>query len=276
MAVSHEPLAALGADWLGVCRRAAEGIRRTLELHPFTSDRAQTAGRGEGGDTALVIDRAAEDAIFAELESLGLPLTAISEERGHVAIGGGGPVHVVVDPIDGSRNAKRHLPLYSVSIAVAAGGTIADVEFAYVKDFGLGEEWWARRGEGAFLDGEPLPALDQDAGLELLGLESTHPRLVARAAEGLAGTGADRLRAIGSIALSLCWVAGARFDGMLTLDPCRSVDAAAGQLIVREAGGAVAFPDAGSDALDASLDLGMRSRVVAASNPSILDGLLRV
>jgi myo-inositol-1(or 4)-monophosphatase len=80
---------------------------------------------------------------------------------------------------------------------------------------------------------------------------------------------------IGSIALSLCFVASARFDGMLCLRPSRSVDAAAGQLIVREAGGAVSFPDAGGDdPLGAGLDLDMRSRVFAGATESILRGLL--
>ena len=52
---------------------------------------ASELGRGEGGDTTLAVDRAAEDAVFAELEALGVPLMAVSEERGEVAIGGGGP-----------------------------------------------------------------------------------------------------------------------------------------------------------------------------------------
>jgi myo-inositol-1(or 4)-monophosphatase len=111
--------------------------------------------------------------------------------------------------------------------------------------------------------------------LEILGVESANPRLVAAAAEALAGTGAHRLRMIGSIALSLCFVASARFDGMLSLRAARSVDAAAGQLIVREAGGAVAFPDAGgTDPLGAGLGLDMRSRVFAGATERILDGLL--
>jgi myo-inositol-1(or 4)-monophosphatase len=82
---------------------------------------------------------------------------------------------------------------------------------------------------------------------------------------------------IGSIALSLCFVASARFDGMLSLRGARSVDAAAGQLIVREAGGAVAFPDAGgADPLGAGLGLDMRSRVFAGATQGILDSLLAV
>jgi myo-inositol-1(or 4)-monophosphatase len=96
-------------------------------------------------------------------------------------------------------------------------------------------------------------------------------------AEAIAATQAHRLRMIGSIALSLCFVASSRFDGMLCLRPSRSVDAAAGQLIVREAGGAVAFPDSGgTDPLGAGLGLEMRSRVIAGATEEILRGLLAV
>ncbi len=261
---------ALSADWLGVCRRASDGVRKMLEEYPRTIDRAVSAGLGEGGDMALVIDRAAEQVIVDELERLGLPLTAVCEERGHVEICGGGPVHVVIDPIDGSRNAKRGLPLFSVSIAVASGTTMGDVQFAYVREFGFGEEWTGRAGEGAWLNGARLQTLDDDGDLEILGLESIRPPLVAQAANALEATGAARLRAVGSIALSLCWVAAGRLDGLVTLAPCRSVDSAAGQLIVREAGGHVAFPEAGEDPLATSLELAKRSRVLAASSSALL------
>ena len=50
---------------------------------------------------------------------------------------------------------------------------------------------------------------------------------------------------VGSIAITAAYVAAGRFDAMLSLRPCRSVDAAAAQLIVREAGGEVAFGDLG-------------------------------
>ena len=75
--------------WI-LCRRATAGVRRALALYPETAQRARTTGRGEGGDLALVIDRAAEDAVFAELEALGVGLTAVSEERGEVLVAGGG------------------------------------------------------------------------------------------------------------------------------------------------------------------------------------------
>ena len=273
MSLGAQVASTLDSDWLAVCRRAGEAVAVALGRYPTRAERAQPTGRGEGGDMALVIDRAAEDAVFAELEALGRPLTVISEERGEIALAGGGRVHVVVDPVDGSLNAKRGLPFYCLSIAVAGGPNMGDVEVAYVLDLGTGEEWWAGRGRGAHRNGDRLARLEP-APLEILAIESAHPMTVAVAAEALAATGADRLRALGSIALSLCSVAAGRADAMVSLRPARSVDAAAAQLVVREAGGSVAFSDAGPDPLAASLSLNMRSRVAAAATPAALDDLV--
>jgi myo-inositol-1(or 4)-monophosphatase len=270
---------ALTADWLGLCRRAAEALRDVLAQAPSTRERAvETGERGEGGDRTLVIDSAAEDAVFALLDELhahGYRFRAVSEERGEVDYGDPG-VLVVVDPIDGSLNAKRDLPHHAISIAVADGPTMADVAFAYVYDFGPGEEWVARRGEGARLDGEPLdPGLGERrnrAGkLEVIGLESADPRWIAEVAD-LLPEHAARVRALGSIAITLCQVAAARLDGMFTIKRTRAVDAAAGQLIVREAGGHVAFPGF-DDPLGAPLDVVAHSPVVAARTAATLASL---
>lgn len=264
--------AALGADWLDICRRAEAAARRALNEYP-PPDRWQPTGRGAGGDIALAIDRAAEDAILRELDETGLPLTVITEERGQLELAGGGPVHVVVDPIDGSRNAKRGLPPWAVSIAVADGPTLGNIRWAFVRDGQRGDEWWARAGEGAFHNGVRLRRLSPNARLEMVGLEFIHPNLVADAAAGLVAAGIQRLRAIGSIALTLCYVASGQLDGMVALGGCRSVDIAAGQLILREVGGLLAFLDSAEEIDQASLSLDWRSRVLAAAGPSSLEHL---
>jgi myo-inositol-1(or 4)-monophosphatase len=273
-----------GPDWLAVCRTITAGLKRMLAAHPTMADRAVEVMRGEGGDMALVIDCAAEDVIFAELDALhaaGHRFVAVSEERGNVDYGGAGQtaIRVVIDPIDGSTNAKRCMTHFSVSIAVADGETMADVWFGYVYDFGAREEWTAMRGRGATLNGAALPSdvpeqRTPDGRLELLAIESVDPRWVADCAPRLQDT-ANRLRAIGSIAISLCQVAGGRVDGMLTLWRTRAVDAAAAQLIAREAGVLVAFP-AFADPLGAPLDLLPHSPVVAARSPRGLAELVRV
>lgn len=267
---------ALDADWLGACRRSVTGLQALLAAVPTTRQRAEETGtRGSGGDRTLVIDSDAEAVVFAELDALraqGVRFHALSEERGEVEFGDR-RVRVIIDPIDGSLNAKRRALHYALSVAVADGETAGDVVFGFVHDFGSGEEWWARRGEGAHLDGERLdPELPErrsrDGKLELLGIESADPRWVAAAIDGLQAS-AHRLRAMGTIACTLCQVAAARFDGMVTLSRCRGVDAAAGQLIVREAGGMVAFT-AYDDPLAAPLDTQPRSPLIAARSPEAL------
>jgi myo-inositol-1(or 4)-monophosphatase len=270
MSAAIDRAGTLGADWLGACRAAAEALRDILVQAPTTAERIRETGTtGDGGDQTLIIDADAEAAVFAELERLhgeGARFTAISEERGMVDFGDPGVI-VIIDPIDGSMNAKRGLPHHSISIAVADGPTMADVVFGYVYDYGPDEEWTARRGEGAFLDGVPLltdvpERCSADGKLELLGIESADPRWIREAADDLAAA-AHRVRALGTIAVTLCQVAGSRLDGMCTLKGCRAVDAAAGQLIVREAGGQVVFPGF-EDPLGAPLDTEPHSAIIAA------------
>jgi myo-inositol-1(or 4)-monophosphatase len=273
---------ALDADWLGVCQRSVAGLERMLAEVPTTAERAlETGTRGSGGDRTLEIDQGAEQVVLDQLDGLvqeGYRFMAVSEERGEIDYGDDG-VRVVIDPIDGSLNAKRGVPSYALSIAVADGDTMADVAFGFVHDFGPSEQWSAWRGQGAWLNGAPLdPTLGErrgrDGRLEVLGIESADPRWIQASIDGLLEA-AFRLRALGTIAASLCQVAGARFDGLVSLRRSRGVDAAAGQLIVREAGGLVSFPWCDGP-LSAPLTAEPTSPVIAARNPETLSQLERI
>jgi myo-inositol-1(or 4)-monophosphatase len=260
----------LSTDWPAICRRIVAAQRPIFERAKTSAERTVYEGVGEGGDRTLVIDRECEDLVFAELEKLaeeGASFLAVSEERGEVEFGHDGEHRVVIDPIDGSLNARRTIPSFAVSIAVSAGPSMADVEFGFVHDFGADEEFMARRGEGATLDGEPARVSAAAERLEVVGLESAEPEWSLPALEALAGK-AFRLRVVGAIAISAAYVAAGRFDAMLSLRSCRSVDAAAAQLIVREAGGAVAF--GAGELSEAQLDLESRYPMAAANSEDAL------
>jgi myo-inositol-1(or 4)-monophosphatase len=253
----------LDADWPGIFGRVVVAQERIFAATRGRQARTVYEGVGEGGDRTLVIDRQCEDVVFEELEALaerGASFVAISEERGEVSFGDGGEARVVIDPIDGSLNARRTLPAHSLSVAVASGPTMADVELGYVHDFGAGESFLARRGEGATLDGEPIRVGEDGERLELLGVEAAEPEGLLPVVRELADS-VYRLRVVGSLAITCCYVAAGRFDAMTGLRPCRSVDVAAAQLIVREAGGSLAF---GEQPL-ASVGLGLGSRYPIAA-----------
>jgi myo-inositol-1(or 4)-monophosphatase len=254
-------------DWLSTCRQATGDVKRVLAELPTRVEREPVVAAGMGGDDTTAIDAAAERVVVARLDRAGVDFTLVSEELGHRASRGGAGLVVVLDPIDGSINAKRGVPFFALSIAVAEGPAMGDVVFGYVYDFGSGEEWTATRGGGALLDGAPLgPQLPKEE-LELLSLEATRTDLVAQYAPHLVPL-ARRLRIMGSLALSLCHFAAGRVDGACSLKTARSVDIAAAQLVVRERGLPIELPDAGLFE-QAPLDLEGRSRVVAARTPEL-------
>jgi len=244
-------------DWLATCRAAVEDVRGVLAELPTRVEREPVVGAGKGGDDTVAIDAAAEDAIVRRLEAIGADFTLISEELGERAFGSGGPTHVIVDPIDGSLNAKRGIPFFALSLAVAEGATLDDVHFGYVYDFGTGEEWTAERGAGAYLGGVPLGAVKPKDEIEILSFEATLTSSVAEKAAQMVGI-AYRLRIMGSLALSLCHLAAGRVDAVCSLKGARSV----------ECGLAIDLPEAPPFGR-APLDTEGRSRVVAAGTPEL-------
>jgi myo-inositol-1(or 4)-monophosphatase len=256
----------LADGWLELCREATADVERALATLPGRAEREPVVGAGLGGDDTTAVDAAAERAVVDRLRASGRSFVLLSEELGEERVGESPTVRIVVDPIDGSNNAKRGLPHFALSIAVAEGDTMGDVVFGYVHDFGTREEWTATRGGGAFLNGEPLRQRPKDE-LEILAFEATTTEAIARQAASMVGV-AYRLRVMGSLAIALCNLAAGRLDGVCSLKPARSVDIAAAQLLVRERGLAIdLFEDPPFEA--APLDLGTRSRVVAAGTPEL-------
>jgi myo-inositol-1(or 4)-monophosphatase len=256
------------SDWLATCRACVEDVRAVLEALPTRAEREPVLRRGMGGDDTTAVDQAAEDAIVARLSGAVPDFVLVSEELGERVFGAGGPVRIVADPIDGSVNAKRGIPFFSLSLAVAEGPAMKDVLFGYVYDFGSGEEWTAERGTGAYLDGDRLGGQRPKETIEILSFEATTTPIVAERIPAVLGL-AGRLRVMGSLALSLCHLAAGRVDAVVSLKPTRSVDVAAAQLLIRECGLAIElFDDAPLDA--APLDLVTRSRVAAAATPELV------
>jgi myo-inositol-1(or 4)-monophosphatase len=240
----------------------------TTRLRPFASE---SIGKGAGGDKTYQIDKRAEDIIISSLEDLDEPLSIVSEEYGLKEVLGGGS-QVIIDPIDGSRNAINGVPFYCASIAVCDGTTFGDISLAYIINLLTGDEFWAEKGKGAFFNGEGIVSQADDI-FYLVAYEAQVPgrdipKIVKLLAEG------RRTRCLGATALDLALVAYGAVSVFVTPAPSRSFDFAAGYLLVKEAGGIIT--DIGGESLEnVTAGLRTRSRLLASGNERLHEAALR-
>jgi myo-inositol-1(or 4)-monophosphatase len=208
--------------------RAGEVI---AERYPAGRDITVKAYREIVTDT----DRAAQ-AVILDLIRARFPAHAIlSEEREGGEIGDG--YTWVVDPLDGTTNYAHRVPVFAVSIGVLEGG---EPLIGVVHDPLRDQTFVAQRGQGATLDGAPIRA-SRVSILEhaLLGLDWGHSNEVRgqvmaflRRVLLCCGT----VRVLGSATLALAYVAAGWLEVYLNLR-MKPWDAAAGMLLVAEAGG---------------------------------------
>ncbi len=256
-------------DWLDVFSRIGAGVRRAvLPISGTEAGRAQLSV-GAGGDTTMELDRAAEAVVFAELAAVaesGERFSVLSEESGHRGFGADYPL-ILVDPVDGSLNAKQGVPLFGLMLAVLDGPHVADTYAGLVLNLSTGEEWRAVRKQGAWRDGKPLQPLQRSdrRRIELLGLEST-PRGL-HLAQPLVDR-ANKIRILGSMAISIALTSAGGLDVFCAPIPVRVFDTAASLLLLGETGGVATNLD--GDALGRlRCDLETRSTLLCAATPQM-------
>ncbi len=226
-------------QWLEVFqtigRRMAVGIAEFL-----SREGGKVAlGKGAGGDRTFPVDRWAEDIIIAALEDVhrsGEPFTLVSEEAGVRKFGEGKAV-VLVDPIDGSNNAKNGVPFYATSLALLSDDKLSDLAVGYVMNLASGDEFWAVRGRGAYKNGSRVrtPATDS---ITIVAYEASRPETdIPRVLPLLQA--AKRTRCFGSTALDLAYLASGAISVFATATASRAFDYAAGMLILEEADGVI-------------------------------------
>jgi len=205
-------------------------------------------------DLVTEIDHRAEEFLLRVIQDQFPGHHIVAEENGVID---GDSDHIwYVDPLDGTVNYAHGLPIFSVSLAYYhQGQALLGVVYNPITE----ECFTAERGCGAWLNGRTLQVadtLDLAHSLLVTGFPYdtwTNPdnNLDHFAALSLKTQGVRRL---GSAALDLCYVAAGRFDGYweMRLKPW---DAAAGALIITEAGGLVTDMQGGPDYLSYPLTI---------------------
>lgn len=246
-------------------RNIGERLKREIPPHLDELRRGSPLGKGASGDVTHPIDKKAEDIIIQEIERLKESVTLVSEECGFKDINGGGP-RLLIDPIDGSRNALSGVTIFSTSMALVDGETVGNTVIGYVLNIISGDEYWAVRGEGCLHNGLIVNTQKENT-FKVIAYEAQVPgRDIPRIMRLLSLF--NRARCFGSTALDLSFLAMGGLSMVIIPSPSRSFDFASGWLLVKEAGGIITDID-GED-ID-SVEVGVkRSTSVLASANEIL------
>ena len=251
-----------------LARKTVDKIHRKVrkvystEFHKMGSN----TGIGADGTPTKYIDKIAEDAAIKFIKKSDLKVNLLSEEAGFLDFGG--DYTFVLDPVDGTRNAYRGIPFYSVSLGVGIS-TLSDVEYGIVKNIPNGDVYIGEKGQGAFLNNKRImiPEVPCKTLISSLTLGKNFDELTLSLANK------DIVRSLGSASLEMCMVATGALDYYVVgREYIRVIDIAAATLIVREAGGAVT--NIKGEELDMALNLDERSSIIAACNEELIQKII--
>lgn len=258
-------------SWLEICRKMGREVsRRVMQLYEKSEGRRRI-GRGAGGDTTLLMDHAAEKIVFTNLRKMNACI--ISEEKGEVVLENP-DIYIVVDPLDGSTNAERQIPFFAFSVAVLESRNLGSTNFAYVRDIFRGEEFWASKGKGAYMDGKRvrcsrIPMLKNICVSFPKATRKNDIPYFCRLMER-----AEYIRDLGSCALHMCYMARGSFECYFG-GSIRLLDICSGKLIVEEAGGFVR--DMFGNEIDhLEVGMGKSTSLLACSNRRVLKNAIEV
>jgi myo-inositol-1(or 4)-monophosphatase len=226
-------------QWLEIFKSIGKKMRDGISVLLAREGGMVPLGKGAGGDKTFPVDKWAEDIIIAALEKAhqqGESFTLISEELGIRKFGDGNKI-ILVDPIDGSNNAKSGIPFFSTSLALLNNETLSTLAVGYVINLAMGDEFWAVRAQGAYKNGTRIRT-SATQGISIVAYEASSPCTdLPRLMPLLCG--ARRTRSFGSTALDLCCLASGAISVFTTATASRTFDYAAGMLILEEADGVI-------------------------------------
>ncbi len=253
-------------------------LHRQVRRAVAKADRAGTGSKNAKGDDVKRFDLVANKAALGVLREFQLPLVVDSEESGRLEIGSGTPRHrLVLDPVDGSDNWARELPLSALSCAVLPIDAPLHpdcVEAALVGPIEQDTPLIALKGFGAWRGSEPLKASQmRNIDQAMISVELNHHSPSPSLARLLAAARGVRCYGCASRALSL--VAAGATDAHVDVRGRLTAESylAAARLVI-EAGGWVVGLDGAPLAAPESLT--DRVSLVAASSRELCDEIVEV
>lgn len=213
--------------WEELARRM---VQRAGELLKEEYGKEQKVLGRTRGDIKIEQDRRVEMKLIETIKESDDDFSILTEERGEI---GTSDLRWVIDPLDGTVNYYYGIPFFVTTVALQRR---SELLLAAVYDPIREELFYAEKGEGATLNGDPISVSDRDFRDSVISMAAAREMKKFGALEKLSEIGSRRK--LGSGVLSLAYVASGRLDGYLNFHTT-PWDVASGILLVREAGGEV-------------------------------------
>jgi myo-inositol-1(or 4)-monophosphatase len=229
------------------------------------------------GDQTLVLDMIAEDDIISVLQSSGLEFAILTEEKGFLRSERKPEYLALVDPIDGSANLQRGIPLVSIGISVVPfkeDMNSDDTEISVIESVFTNELYIAVKGEGVTKNGKRVstskPIELTDAIISYDTKRTWDLEFLEKSLRTMSAVHDTRRTA--SNLLDLCWTASGQLDAMVDLRNMLPIIHVCGTHMVFEAGGFVI--DQWGERFCSSLEQDVMMNFVAASNELLAKEIL--
>jgi len=280
-----------------VSKKIIENVERKIRPHIGKTESGKYIKMGADGTSTKYIDIIAEEEVVKVLKNLNFTSYLISEEIGEVKLGHGILEEInifeellknqdlnknsrvkflfLVDPLDGTNNAIKDIPIYGMSIAIAeipetGVATLEDVKVGYVKNFDNGDLYEAAEGEGARLNGKLIkPSNEENLSNAVIGGYIKGPsndifKLIHKV---------SLVRLIGSVAVECSYLANGKYDIFMDMRKSRVMDIAAAKLIAEESGAIVT--DYNGEKLKNKLTITEKVYIVGSGNKRIHEKIIK-
>jgi fructose-1,6-bisphosphatase/inositol monophosphatase family enzyme len=220
-------------------------------------------GIGADGTPTKYIDKIAEDIAINFIKKSKIKINILSEEAGFLDLNG--EYTFILDPIDGTRNAVRGIPIYSISLGVGKK-SMDDIDFGIVKNIPSGDLFIAERGNGAFFNNKRIFTPEMPDNEVIISFNNC-------SAIQNSDYKFNKLRSLGCASLEMCMVASGAIDiYTVSEEYIRVTDIAASSLILLESGGFLTNIEGKKVNLDLNLD--GRTSIIAACNKDLINDFI--
>ena len=249
--------------------------KQAREILKDIDNPTEVVGTNPLGQHTMRADQVLEDTVIERLNESKLGNFLVTEERGEVELEGG-TLTFVMDPLDGSSNFKRRVPFYGFAISAAQGREYSDISHSYIIDLANGDEFWAVKGKGAFMNGDEIhTSAETDIQKCIVEYDCNlldQYDLILPAIRKFKDH-----RRFGANAVALCHIASGAHHCFIDIREGLSIVHAAGMKIAQEAGAVITGP--GGEPLALTLSKDTKLKFVCSANREIHEkviGLLKI